>query len=274
MAWQIVTQQKYIPGVPHFLARAFGAKHDYAALRDDKGNTVEEFHGGPEDGSFAATANGPQRNNPLLVWTQATSNYPPNGDPVIFADGKDHVVVASGSREEMKARWEKGVDAVKEEIARKKFLYDRDRLNGNTVNSTFLKAIGVANPEAMHGSPSRGFGPDLREAPTNNPDVEPDPKKRSEAGGGDDDLRAFALLNKPRSEWTPQDAAEIEQSPAFNDPGHPDHERAVFGVADYHRRRAAGLPTGYGPVHVRAYEAERGGKDVHVGTYTRRRPGE
>jgi hypothetical protein len=253
-----------------------GAKHDYIVLLDDNGNTVKEFHGKPRDGSFLATAGGPRSDNPLeTIEPNQPGTYPAGANPVQFKNGEDYRPAASGTPEEMQALWDKGKKAVDDAIVEKRFLYDLTKLNGNTVASTFLRAIGIDDPKTVQGSNSVGFGDDLRTIQTNNPAVDPTivpPPADKRSGLADDDMKTVALLQKPRTDWTEADAAHVEASDAYRDPRHPDHDLAVHAARNYRQRRAVGMRTGDGAVHVSAYDRSNGGHRVHVGDYTRSRP--
>jgi hypothetical protein len=286
MDWQIVLKQRSLPYLS-WMPDALGVKHDYVALVDQNGKSVKEFHGGPSNGSTLASYLWTEEGNMLSAGeSDPKEGYPRDGNPVAFSDGSDAVPVAHGTEEEMKARWAKGEAVVADEIARKKFLYQAagdDAMNGNMVATTFLKGAGIAHPEDFHPASSIGFGHDLRDEPSNNPDVNPNAKApnpsspsvrpdRRSSTDSPDDLKTTALLRKPRSEWTAADLAHVEASNAAANKDHPEHDEAVHAMRDYRLRRQTRMRTGDGTVHVSAYERNRGGRAVHVGDYVRNLP--
>lgn len=73
------------------------------------------------------------------------------------------------------------------------------------------------------------------------------------------------MLDVPLDALTWEDIRALSESPAANDRGHPDHDRVVDRMIEWHRRQSGG------PVHVRAHERE-GGR-VHVDAHDRSAPG-
>ena len=231
MSWHIVSMQKLIPNMNNW-------GHNYVALVDDEGNIVQQFHGNWSKDPVQIFSVDP--NNPLIVGFKDVlpdvgnnqirmRNFVPiklpNGK---MANGIAVDAVPPGAEQQMRALWETGTKAVSDALTGNKFLYKTatgfgfggEAINSNSVWFTFLKAIGVKDPDALNGpAVIPGSDVDLRTHKTNNPFYKP-PVERSPQGqpgkqgsAGDTFYGDLSQDGAPPSDPSVHSPLEDERSP-------------------------------------------------------------